>query len=310
MVEHDLWVEKYRPTKLDDYVWRDANQRLQIEEMLSKGNLPQLLLSGSPGIGKTTLAKILLNELHVSPADILELNGSTENRIEVIREKITNFVSLMGFGGIRYVLYDEADYLTKASQAGLRNLMETFSAGARFILTANYPSRILEALKSRTQHFHFHELNKDEFIIRAATILASEEIEFEIEVLESFVSATYPDLRKCINLLQQYSMKGKLHNFEKDDAGQPDWYEPVIEMFKQGMINEARKVIVKHIQPEEYEDMFRFLYDNLDFFGNSEEKQMEVILVIREGLVNHSMVADPEINLSATLAKLALLSKE
>lgn len=308
-MEHDLWVEKYRPNKLDDYVWRDEKQREQMDELLHKGNLPHLLFSGSPGIGKTTLAKTLLHELNVDPADILELNGSTENRIEIIREKITNFVSLQGFGGIRYVLYDEADYLTAASQAGLRNLMETYSKGARFILTANYPHKIIPALKSRTQHYHFHELNKEAFIIRAATILAEESIEFEIEVLETFVDATYPDLRKCINLLQQYSVKGKLNSFEKDDAGQPDWYEPVIKLFKNNKINEARKIIVDNIQTEEYEDMYRFLYDNLDFFGDTEEKQMEVILVIREGLVNHSMVADAEINLSATLAKLILLNK-
>ena len=310
MMEHDLWVEKYRPSKLDDYVWRDDNQKLQMEEILKKGNLPHLLFSGSPGIGKTTLAKILLHELKVNPADILELNGSTENKIETIREKITNYVSLMGFGGIRYVLYDEADYLTPASQAGLRNLMETYSKGARFILTANYPNKIIPALKSRTQHYHFHELDKNEFIIRVATILAEENIEFEIEILEKFVEATYPDLRKCINLLQQYSIQGVLNKFENDDAGQPDWYEPVIEMFKSGMINEARKVIVENIQQEEYDEMYRFLYDNLELFSSDEEKQMEIILVIREGLVNHSLVADPEINLSATLAKLAMLNKE
>jgi DNA polymerase III delta prime subunit len=245
--------------------------------------------------------------LNINSADVLELNGSTENRIEVIREKITNFVSLIGFGGIRYVLYDEADYLTQASQAGLRNLMETYAKGARFILTANYPHKIIPAIKSRCQHFHFNQLDKNEFTIRAATVLSSEGIEFDLETLDTFVENTYPDLRKCINLLQQYSIRHKLSSFNKDDAGQPDWYEPVIELFQNGYINEARKTIVQYIQPEEYEDMYRFLYDNLGYFGKTEEKQMEAILVIREGLVNHSLCADAEINLSATLVKLSMI---
>lgn len=306
-MKHDLWVEEYRPKTLNDYVWRDEDQKHQMAELIKKGNLPHLLFSGSPGIGKTTLAKVLLNELGVNNFDVLELNGSTENKIEVIREKITNFVSLQGIGGIRYVLYDEADYLTQASQAGLRNLMETYSAGARFILTANYPHKIIPALKSRCQHYHFNQLDKDEFTVRAATVLATEEIDFDLETLDSFVASTYPDLRKCINLLQQYSVNGKLIPFEQDDLGQPDWYEPVIELFKTGKINEARKLIVENIQPEEYEEMYRFLYDNLYFFGNTEEKQMEAILIIREGLVNHSLCADAEINLSATLVKLNMI---
>lgn len=308
-IEHDLWVEKYRPQDVNNYVWRDDLQKDQIIELLKKENLPHLLFSGSPGTGKTTLAKVLLNELKVNKADVLELNGSVENKIEIIRDKITNFVSLIGFGGTRYVLYDEADYLTPASQAGLRNLMETFSKNARFILTANYPHKIIPALKSRLQHYHFHELNKEEFAVRVAQILDNENVSYDVEQLMEFIEATYPDLRKCINLLQQYSVDGKLENFSKDDAGQPDWYEPMIEKFKQGQINEARKIIIKNIQPEEYDDIYRFLYDNLEFFGDNEDSQMAAILIIREGLVNSSLCADKEINLSATLVKLSNIGK-
>ena len=262
-MKHDLWVEEYRPKTLGDYVWRDPEQREQMKALVAKGNLPHLLLSGSPGT--------------------------------------------MGFGSVRYVLFDEADYLTANAQASLRNLMEQYSAASRFILTCNYPHKIIPALKSRAQQYHFYELDKEEFTLRAATVLDNEEIDFDPEVLIQFVDGSYPDLRKCINMLQQYSVNGRLLPFNEDDAGEPDWYEPVVEMFKTGKINEARKIIVQNIQQEEFEDFYRFLYDNLEFFGSTEDKQMEAILVIREGLINHALCADAEINLSATLVKLSMI---
>lgn len=302
---HDLWVEKYRPNDFDNYVWRDDKQREQMEELVKKGNLPHLLFSGSPGIGKTTLAKTLLHQLNVSPEDVLELNGSVENGVDIIRDRITNFVTKIGFGGIRYVLFDESDYLSQAAQASMRNLMETYSAGARFILTANYPHKIIPALKSRCQHYHFQELDKDSFTVRAATVLAEESVEFDIETLDTFVEATYPDLRKCINLLQQYSINNTLQPFSEDDAGTPEWYADMIILFREGKINEARKLIVANIVQEEFEDLYRFLYENIDLFGKTEEQQMEAILIIRKGLVDHTICADSEINLSATLVELS-----
>lgn len=171
----------------------------------------------------------------------------------------------------------------------------------------NYPHKIIAALKSRTQQYHFQELDREEFTLRAATILDQEEVDFDPETLMDFVDGSYPDLRKCINLLQQYSVKHKLLPLKEDDTGDPDWYEPVIEMFKTGKINEARKIIVQNIQQEEFEDFYRFLYDNLEFFGDTEDKQMEAILIIREGLINHTLCGDAEINLSATLVKLSMI---
>lgn len=305
-MKNDLWVEKYRPKNIEDYVWKDDTQRKMIEEIIRSKKLPNMLLSGSPGVGKTTLAKIILNELNISEADILEINGSIENGIDVIREKITTFVSRIGLGNIRCVLFDEADYLSQYSQASLRNIIETFSNNSRFIFTCNYPHKIIPALKSRCQVYHIDELDKDNFFLRAGKILIEENIDFDVENLKEIVEKTFPDMRKCINTLQQFSFDGKLNkiNGEKE---MPDWYENVLKLFKNKKINEARKIIVNSISQEEYEDFYRFLYENMKLYCDDEEEEKAAILIIREGLVNHSICADSEINLSATLVKLSMI---
>ena len=199
----DLWVEKYRPNSIDTYVFRDDNQRRQVAGWKDDGALPHLLFSGAPGTGKTTLAKVLLQELDVDSMDILEINASNENSVDTIRSKITNFSSTMPFGDMKYVLLDEADYITPNGQAALRGVMETYHTSCRFILTCNYPQRIIPALHSRCQGFHIEKLDITEFTARIATICIEEGVEMDLETLDTYVQATYPDLRKSINLTQQ-----------------------------------------------------------------------------------------------------------
>ncbi len=306
-MKNDLWVEKYRPTNLEDYVWKDEKQKKMIEEIIKNKKLPNILLSGSPGVGKTTLARIILRELDILEADILEINGSIENGIDIIRQKISNFVSRIGLGNIRCVLFDEADYLSQFSQASLRNIIETYSNNARFIFTCNYPHKIIPALKSRCQTYHIDELDKDSFFFRAGKILIEENVEFEMDDLKEIVDKTYPDMRKCINTLQQFSYEGRLHKIDENNNDFPDWYENVVELFKNKKINEARKIIVNSISQEEYEDFYRFLYENMNLYCDNEEEEKSAILIIREGLVNHSICADSEINLSATIVKLSMI---
>ena len=206
----DLWVEKYRPDNIGDYVFRDANQQGQVTGWIKDGALPHLLFSGAPGTGKTTLAKVLLKELDVDNMDILEINASNENSVDTIRSKITNFSSTMPFGDMKYVLLDEADYITPNGQAALRGVMETYHTSCRFILTCNYPQRIIPALHSRCQGFHINKLDINEFTARIATICIAENVDCDLDTLDTYVQATYPDLRKAINLTQQNVVDGHL----------------------------------------------------------------------------------------------------
>ncbi len=303
----ELWVEKYRPKKIDGYVFRDEHQRKQIQTWIKDKSIPHLLLSGSAGIGKTTLAKILINELGIEEYDVLEINASRTNSVDDVRDKITNFVQMIPFGPFKVVLLDEADYLSPNAQAALRGVMEEYHSTSRFILTCNYPNRIIPALHSRCQGFHVERTDQTEFTARAATILVEENIEFDLDTLDSYVKITYPDLRKCIQLLQQNTQEGRLVTPNKGDAGEADWKFDMAELFKAGKILEARKLLCGKLRAEEMEEVFVWLYNNLEIFG-SEENQHKAILIIKQGLVDHTLIVDPEINLSATLVRLSKLN--
>lgn len=304
-----LWVEKFRPTTIDEYVFRDDGQKQQIESWIKQQEIPHLLFSGSAGIGKTTLAKILCNELDINEYDIMFSNGSKEGRKIEWVDKLISFCQTIPFGAFKVVIIDEADFLNPMSvQPALRNLMEDYSSTVRFILTCNYPQKIIPALHSRCQGFHIETVDREEFTARVATILIKESIDLDLDTLDTYVKATYPDLRKCINSVQMNSGTGVLLPPNKSDKNEADWRLDMVTMFKAGKINDARKMICKAARPEEMEDIYRWLYDNLDLISEHEAIQDKAILVIKQGLVDHTLVADPEINLAATLIRIAALT--
>ena len=305
----ELWTEKYRPSSIGTYVFRDEGQRQQVSGWVQEGALPHLLFSGAPGTGKTTLAKVLLTELEVDDMDILEINASNENNVDTIRNKITNFSSTMPFGDIKYVLLDEADYITPNGQAALRGGMEMYHTSCRFILTCNYPQRIIPALHSRCQGFHIEKLDITEFTARLAQICIDEGVEVDLDTLDTYVQASYPDLRKSINLVQQNVVDNVLQRPQDGDQAQSDWMLSAIEMFKAGKYKDARTLICSQARPEEYDDIFKFMYRNLELWGNTEMQQDQAIIIIRNGMAKSSLCADPEINLSATLIELQLNSQ-
>lgn len=304
----ELWTEKYRPQDISTYVFRDDKQRQQVSGWVAEGALPHLLFSGAPGTGKTTLAKVLLNELDVDSMDVLEINASNENNVDTIRNKITNFSSTMPFGDMKYVLLDEADYITPNGQAALRGVMEMYHTSCRFLLTCNYPQRIIPALHSRCQGFHIEKLDVNEFTARIATIAIGEGVDVDLETLDTYVQATYPDLRKSINLVQQNVVDGILQRPQEGDQASSDWMLSAIEMFKAGQYKEARTLICSQARPEEYDDIYKFMYRNLELWGATEQQQDQAIVIIRNGMAKSSLCADPEINLSATMVELQLNS--
>lgn len=300
----DLWVEKYRPTDISTYVFRDEAQRKQVQNWIDDGGIPHLLFSGSPGTGKTTLAKVLINELKVEKNDVLYINASRDNGVEMIRKRISAFSETMPWGEFKVILLDEADHISPEGQAALRGVMEQYHASVRFILTCNYPNMIIPALHSRCQGFHIEQLDQNDFTLRVGEILADNKVTFDIETLDAMVRANYPDLRKTINTVQMTIVDNNLV-MPDENTNTSEWRIKMVELFKAGKIQEARKLIIKSARADEYNDIFTWLYKNLDLYTKDDFQYDSCVLAIREGMIKHTQVADPEINLSATLIEIS-----
>lgn len=211
--------------------------------------------------------------------------------------------------GANKILTHNCDYLSHNAQAALRNMIEEYSAICRWILTCNYEHKIIPALKSRTQGFHIEHLDREQFLARIANILIAEGIDLteeNLEILDEYATATYPDLRKCINMLQQNCSDGELRRPSKGGGGgSMDYMVQAIALFKQGKVHEARKIVCANARPEEYEEIYRLLYRNLQWWGNTDAQQNQAIVIIANRLRDHALIADPELNMAACLIELS-----
>lgn len=310
----DLWVEKYRPDTLDGYVFKNKQMEEKIKEWVTnptnkKIPIPHILFSGKPGTGKTTAARMLCNELNVDQGDIMEINASRENNVETVREKIGNFCHTWPIGGYKVIILDEFDGFSPKAQMILRGEVERHSDSVRFILTANYKNKIIPALMSRFQSFNLDTLDLESYVTRVIEILQSENVDFDVEILDEFINTAYPDLRKCINTLDQHVVNGVLTQLTEVQETSLDYLEEAVELFKSGRQIDARKLIVSNANQDDYDDIYRFFYKNPQIFSETQEGQDEVIVLVAKGLRNHTLVADQEINLAATIIELCLIGK-
>lgn len=296
-----LWVEAYRPKTLDQLIFGSDKERNTFEAIVKEKNLPNLLLVGVQGTGKTSLSGVLLNELKVLPEDTLRVNCSDE-KIDAIREKVKTFAYTMAMGEFKVVQLEEMDHLSLDGQALLRGLIEDVSGSCRFIATANYANKIMPAIRSRMQEFVFSKPDREAVLLRMADVLVAENVEFEVEDLEKVVEAGYPDVRKTLQLLEAGSKSGKLTI--QGEGAVADWKLQLLPLLELGDLKGARALVCSAATKEELQDVFSFLYNNLH---RTQLKQDEAIVMIADYMYKHSFAADPEINIAALFIELSTL---
>jgi len=299
-VKHSLWVEKYRPTQLDNYIGND-HLKSKVSVYLESGDIPHLLLFGRAGTGKTTLAKLLVNNID---CDYLYINASDENSVDVVREKVKNFASTLGFKDMKVIILDECDYITPNAQAALRNLMETFSKNCRFILTCNYVERIIDPIQSRCQSFQIIPPDRKQVAQHLANILTNESVEYDIKDIATIVNSGYPDIRRVINGSQRQVVNSKLV-IDENTITQSDYKTKALEILKtQDKKNSFQNIrqLLADSKVSDFSDLFRLMFDTIDDWGQGHIA--ECILILSKYQQSDAVVVDKEINIMAMFVEL------
>jgi len=301
MVENRLWVEKYRPTKLEDYVGNDSIKS-KVKVYLQSGEIPHLLLYGKAGTGKTTLAKLIIKNIE---CDYIYINASDENNVDTVRNKVREFSSSIGFSPMKIVILDEADYMTPNAQAALRNLMETFSKHTRFILTCNYVEKIIDPIQSRCQVFGVTPPSRKDVAERLLYITREENIVEDKEAIVTIVNSTYPDIRRSINALQRQIVNGII-SIDEASLLEADYMTKVLDELKTGKSFTKIRQIIADSQVKNFEDLYRYLFDNIDEYAKD---VAACILILAESQYQSAFSVDKEINIMGMFYKLLQESK-
>jgi DNA polymerase III delta prime subunit len=305
--ENTLWVERYRPEGLEGYVGNEhILQKVRI--YIENEDVPHLLLYGQAGTGKTTLAKIITNQID---CDVMYINASDENNVDTVRDKIRGFASSMGFRKWKIVILDESDYLTPNAQAALRNLMETFSKTTRFILTCNYVEKIIDPIQSRCQTFGITPPSKKEVALRLKTILDTEGVSYEMSDLAILVNSGYPDIRRVLNAAQRQVVNGVV-KLDKTSTIQANYMDEVLNIMKSnnGVKDSFTSIrqIIADSKVKDFTQFYRFLYDNIDEYANG--KVGNTILKIADAQYKDAHVVDHEINVMAMMLEILIDIKQ
>ena len=301
-MSHSLWVEKYRPKDLSTYIGNE-HLKSKVGIYLESEDVPHLLLYGRAGTGKTTLAKIVVNNID---CDYMYINASDENKVDDVRNKIKTFASSVGFKSLKVIILDECDYLTPNAQAALRNLMETFSKHCRFILTCNYVERIIDPIQSRCQSFKVIPPKRVDVARHLVHILEDESIKYELDDIRLITDASYPDIRRVINSAQRQVVDGKL-KIDTSSIIQNNYKLQLIEHLSNGSkLNDVRQLIADN-SITDYSELYRLLYDEIEVYGKG--KEAECILNIAEAQYQDVHVVDKEINFMSLIIRLLRILK-
>jgi DNA polymerase III delta prime subunit len=301
---HTIWNEKYRPQTLATYVGNET-VKATFQQYIETNDVPHLLLYGDAGSGKTTLAKIVANT--IAKDNYIYINASDENSVDTVRDKIKQFASSIGFGGLKLIILDECDYMTPNAQAALRNVIETFSKTTRFILTCNYVDKIIDPIQSRCQIFNIVPPSKKEVAQHLVKILNDEGVKYEKDNLATIINQSYPDIRRVINTTQRCVIGGVL-KLDETTLVEHNYLSSILDVLKSNKNKKEKFDGIRQLLADnhvrDFNQMFRYLYDNVDTFANGFVST--IILIIAEAQYKDSFVVDHEINAMAMFIQIIM----